>query len=90
MTRSALDAALSVASILNGPVLGVFLLGAFSRRAATPAAFAGMAAGLVAVLAVWRFTPVAWPWYALVGSVTTLSVGALLGSVQPSRSERTS
>ena len=90
MTRSALDAALSVASILNGPVLGVFLLGAFSRRAATPAAFAGMAAGLVAVLGVWRFTPVAWPWYALVGSVTTLSVGALLGSVQPSRSERTS
>ncbi|HEY3171938.1 MAG TPA: sodium:solute symporter [Thermoanaerobaculia bacterium] len=90
MTRSALDAALSVASILNGPVLGVFLLGAFSRRAGTPAAFAGMAAGLLAVLAVWRLTPVAWPWYTLVGSVTTLAVGALLGSIRPSVAERAS
>jgi SSS family solute:Na+ symporter len=87
-TRSALDAALSVASILNGPVLGVFLLGAFSRRAGTAAAFAGMAAGLVAVLAVWRLTPVAWPWYTLVGSMTTLAMGLLLGSVRPAREER--
>jgi SSS family transporter len=86
--RSALDAALSVASILNGPVLGVFLLGAFSRRAGTAAAFAGMAAGLVAVVAVWRLTPVAWPWYTLVGSVTAVAVGSLLGSVRPVRQER--
>jgi len=90
MTRSALDAALSVASILNGPVLGVFLLGAFSRRAGTGAAFAGMSAGLLAVLAVWRSTPVAWPWYTLVGSLTTLGVGALFGTVQPSAAEEVS
>jgi Na+/proline symporter len=87
-TRSALDAALSVASILNGPVLGVFLLGAFSRRAGTAAAFLGMAAGLVAVLAVWRLTSVAWPWYTLVGSMTTLSVGALAGTLRPAPAER--
>jgi SSS family transporter len=87
-TRSALDAALSVASILNGPVLGVFLLGAFSRRSGTAAAFLGMAAGLVAVLAVWRLTPVAWPWYTLVGSMTTLSVGALAGTLRPAPAER--
>jgi SSS family transporter len=85
MTRSALDAALSVASILNGPVLGVFLLGAFSKRAGTAAAFAGMAAGLAAVVAVWRLTPVAWPWYTLVGSVTTVAVGSLLGLAAPRR-----
>ena len=81
MTRSALDAALSVASILNGPVLGVFLLGAFSKRAGSAAAFAGMAAGLVAVLGVWRLTSVAWPWYTLVGSVTTVVVGTLVGQM---------
>jgi SSS family transporter len=80
MTRSALDAALSVASILNGPVLGVFLLGAISKRAGTAAAFAGMAAGLVAVVSVWRLTSVAWPWYTLVGSMTTLLVGSLAGA----------
>ncbi len=87
-TRSALDAALSVASILNGPVLGVFLLGAFSRRAGTTAAFAGMAAGLVTVVAVWKLTPLAWPWYTLVGSATTFLVGSLLGAFSPRRVEQ--
>ncbi|HEY6066611.1 MAG TPA: sodium:solute symporter, partial [Thermoanaerobaculia bacterium] len=87
MTRSALDAALSVASILNGPVLGVFLLGAFSKRAGTAAAFAGMAAGLAAVVTVWLATPVAWPWYTLVGSASTLIVGSLLGKLAPSARE---
>jgi solute:Na+ symporter, SSS family len=85
MTRSALDAALAVASILNGPVLGVFLLGAFSKRAGSVAAFAGMAAGLLAVVSVWRLTPVAWPWYTLVGSVTTLAAGSLFGLARPRR-----
>ena len=77
--RSALDTALSIASLLNGPVLGVFLLGAFSRRAGTPAALAGMGAGLAAVLALRFATPVAWPWYTLVGSLTTLLAGSLAG-----------
>lgn len=77
--RSALDTALSIASLLNGPVLGVFLLGAFSRRAGTPAALAGMGAGLTAVLALRFATPVAWPWYTLVGSLTTLLAGSLAG-----------
>jgi SSS family transporter len=89
MTRSALDAALAVASILNGPVLGVFLLGAFSKRAGSPAAFAGMAAGLAAVVAVWRLTPVAWPWYTLVGSMTTLTVGALVARLAAVEREAT-
>jgi Na+/proline symporter len=87
MTRSALDAALSVASILNGPVLGVFLLGALSRRAGTAAAFAAMAAGLIAVVCVWRLTPVAWPWYTLVGSLTTVLVGLLAGQLAPKARE---
>lgn len=77
--RSALDTALSIASLLNGPVLGVFLLGAFSRRAGTPAALAGMGAGLAAVLALRFGTSVAWPWYTFVGSLTTLLAGSLAG-----------
>jgi hypothetical protein len=75
-SRSALATALSVASLLNGPVLGVFLLGA-TRATGASAALFGMSAGLAAVLAVWRWTPLAWPWYAAVGSLTTLLFGFL-------------
>ena len=33
------------------------------------------AAGLAGMTVVWRATPLAWPWYALVGSLGTLAVG---------------
>lgn len=71
--RSALNIALAIASLINGPILGVFFLGA-TRRASTPGALAGMSAGLIAVALVAFTTPVAWPWYAVVGSVTTFAV----------------
>jgi SSS family solute:Na+ symporter len=75
--RSALDAALAVASLINGPILGVFLLGSL-RRGNSRSAFAGMSAGLVVVLSVWMFTKVAWPWYAVIGSLTTVLIGLIV------------
>ncbi len=76
-TGSAVNTALGVASLINGPILGVFLLSALQREGST-AAFAGMLTGIAAVTAVWLWTPVAWPWYAVVGSLTTLVVGLAL------------
>ncbi|HKC24774.1 MAG TPA: hypothetical protein VKF32_08515, partial [Thermoanaerobaculia bacterium] len=77
---SALDKALAVASLINGPILGVFLLGTFTKRAGRTAALAGMSAGLAVILVVWRATDVSWPWYAAIGSLTTLAVGAAVGA----------
>lgn len=74
-TRSAVDTALAVASLINGPILGVFLLSAIKRGSST-AAFIGMLAGIGAVASVWLLTPVAWPWYTVVGSLVTLAVGS--------------
>jgi Na+/proline symporter len=76
-TGSAVNTALAVASLINGPILGVFLLSALQREGAT-AAFAGMLSGIAAVTAVWLWTPLAWPWYAVVGSLTTVAVGSTL------------
>jgi len=73
---SAVNTALGVASLINGPILGVFLLSALQREGST-AAFAGMLTGVAAVTAVWLWTPLAWPWYAVVGSLTTLGIGLL-------------
>jgi SSS family transporter len=72
--RSALTTALSIASLINGPILGVFFLGA-TKRGGTAAALTGMVAGLAAVMTVAFATKVAWPWYTVVGSLTTLLVG---------------
>jgi len=37
-----------------------------------------MSAGLAVVLAVRFATPVAWPWFTVIGSLTTFAVGALI------------
>jgi SSS family transporter len=77
--RSALDQALSIASLFNGPVLGVFLVGTFIKRANQTAALTGMSASILLMLYLKFFTPVAWTWYVLIGSLTTFLV-ALLAS----------
>jgi Na+/proline symporter len=85
---SALDKALAVASLLNGPVLGVFLLGFFTKAAGPRAALLGMSAGLA--LNLWlRFgTSMPWPWLAAIGSLTTLIVGTLAGRLRPEDAPR--
>ncbi len=75
--RSALDQALSIASLFNGPVLGVFLVGTFIKRANQAAALTGMAASIMLMIYLKFFTPVAWTWYVFLGSLTTLFVAWL-------------
>ncbi|HYH85315.1 MAG TPA: sodium:solute symporter [Pyrinomonadaceae bacterium] len=74
---SALDKALSVASLINGPVLGVFLVGTFLRRVSEPPALIGMVASLVVMLYVRFYTPIAFTWFVLLGSAVTFFVAWL-------------
>ena len=75
--RSALDQALSIASLINGPVLGVFLVGTFLRRVSEPPALIGMMTSVVVMLYVFLATKVAWTWYVFIGSSITLIVAGL-------------
>ena len=67
--------ALAIASFVTGILLGLFLLGILTRRVGQSAALVGMLAGVVAVSFAKFGTPLAWPWYALVGSSTVFAVG---------------
>jgi SSS family solute:Na+ symporter len=73
-----LEAGLTVASLPFGSLLGLFLLGTLNRRSNANGALAGMFAGLITILCVWRLTSVAFTWYVLIGSVTTFLVGSLV------------
>lgn len=75
--RSALDQALSIASLINGPVLGVFLVGTFLRRVSEPPALIGMGASIIAMLYIFFATRIAWTWYVFIGSGITLVVAGL-------------
>lgn len=72
---SVLQAGLSIASIVYGSLLGVFLLGLLTRRTRENAAMAGMVAGLAVMLYVKFYTPIAWTWYVVIGTAVTFGVG---------------
>ena len=76
-----LEAGLSIASVLYGALLGVFLLGLLTRRPGEPAAMIGMIAGFVATFAVRGY--VAFTWFVLVGSAVTFAVGWAAGFFFP-------
>ena len=81
VNSSALGLALAVASLINGPILGVFLVGAFLKRAKEVHALLGMIVSIVlmtyVLLAANKIVDgpiIAWPWYALIGSSITFIV----------------
>jgi Na+/proline symporter len=68
-----LEAGLSIASVLYGALLGVFLLGVLTRRPGEWPAIIGMCAGFAATLLL--RSSVAYTWYVLIGSSVTFAVG---------------
>ena len=90
--RSALDLALAVASLINGPILGVFLVGALLKKAREIHALTGMAISILLMtyilLAANQIVPgpnIAWPWYALIGSLSTVAVAFVSTFIVPDR-----
>ncbi|HEV2462573.1 MAG TPA: sodium:solute symporter [Acidobacteriaceae bacterium] len=84
------DLALSIASVLWGGMLGVFLLGTLTRRATERGTMLGMIAGVVVNLLLWLqphslqyligghvivLPKIAWTWWVLIGSLITCVVG---------------
>jgi SSS family solute:Na+ symporter len=73
--QSVLEAGLTIASITYGSMLGVFLLGIWTRRANQKGSILGMAVGLAAMLAIWSFSDIAFTWYVLIGTAITFVTG---------------
>ncbi|MBK7705261.1 MAG: sodium/solute symporter [Acidobacteria bacterium] len=88
--QSALNQALAVAGLINGPILGVFLVGTFVKRANQTAALAGMLTSIVLMLYVYFGTKIAFPWFPVIGSLTTLVVATAVSMLlrTPSQSVR--
>ena len=72
---SVVSSVLGIAAFTTGIVLGVFFLGIFSKRVGQRAALVGLVLGLGSMSVIFFTTPLAWPWFALVGSAITFAVG---------------
>jgi solute:Na+ symporter, SSS family len=70
-----LVAGLTIASITYGALLGVFLLGTWNKKASELGALIGFVSGIAVMILVRLFTPLAWTWYVLVGTLVTFAIG---------------
>ncbi len=77
---TAVEVALGIASLVYGGLLGAFALGVLTRRPGQGAAIIGMVVGIGIVVLLRN--DMAWPWYVLVGSITTFVVGSLVGALR--------
>jgi Na+/proline symporter len=67
-----------VGSHFYGPILGVFLLAFFVKRANGTGAFIGVIFGMAAVIYVSWMTEISWLYYNVVGPVVVLAVGTVV------------
>jgi SSS family transporter len=82
------DNVLKVAALTTGIVLGLFVLGRFRRPVSSAAAMTGLLGGAAAVATVFAATPLAWLWYAPIGTLTTVAVALLADRVRGQGSDR--
>jgi Na+/proline symporter len=80
---SVLEAGLTIASILYGSLLGVFLLGLLTRRVQENSAMIAMAAGLLLMIYIKAATHIAFTWYVLIGTSATFAAGYLISFWRP-------
>lgn len=69
---------LTIASIVYGPMLGAFLMGVLTSSATQRGVMAGIGVSLVAMVAIRAFTPLAWTWYVLAGTLICAGTGMLV------------
>jgi SSS family transporter len=81
--KTVIELALSIASFTYGGLLGVFLLGFFTRKIGTTAAMTGFAAGIVTMAAVIAWTPISWTWYTLIGSGVCMLTAGIVHRIMP-------
>jgi solute:Na+ symporter, SSS family len=78
-----LVAGLTIASITYGGLLGVFLLGTWNQNANERGALVGFVSGIATMILVRLFTPLAWTWYVLVGTLVTFAIGTVVSALMP-------
>jgi len=83
LSQSVVASVLAIAGFTTGIILGVFFLGVLTDSVGQRSALVGMVAGLAGMTVVYLATPLAWPWYSLVGSLGTFAVGLLTSRLWP-------
>ena len=73
-----------IGSLINGPLLAVFLMGMLTRRVNGPGATSGLIIGFAMNLFLWKYAPkLSWLWWNVIGFFVAYGTGYLLSLAFP-------
>ncbi len=87
VSRSVVGDALAIAGFTVGILLGVFLLGIATTKAHQSGTLVAIGFAVATLTCVKFATPIAWPWYPIIGSLATFGVGYVASGFLPRQPE---
>jgi solute:Na+ symporter, SSS family len=89
LATTVINGVLAIAGFASGAILGVFFLGVLTTRVSQRDSLLGLVGGLGVLSCVAATTRLAWPWFAVVGSLATFCIGLAASVVLPRTDNRT-
>jgi SSS family solute:Na+ symporter len=84
ISQTVIESVNKIGSLINGPLLAVFIMGIFSRRINSQGAVSGFVAGFFVNLLLWKFGPaVSWLWWNVIGFFIACLTGYLVSRAVP-------
>ena len=76
IAQTIIESVNKIGSLINGPLLAVFVMGMFNRRVNGQGAVLGLIAGFCGNLWLWKYAPdISWLWWNVIGFFTAYAVG---------------
>jgi SSS family solute:Na+ symporter len=84
VSQTIIESVNKIGSLINGPLLAVFLMGMLSHRVNGQGALLGLVAGFSGNLWLWRYAPnISWLWWNVIGFFLAYAVGYVMSLVFP-------
>ena len=84
MSDTIIESINKIGSLVNGPLLAVFLMGMLTRRVNGQGAIGGLFVGFVLNLLLWKYVPkISWLWWNVIGFFVAYGTGYLISMLFP-------
>ena len=84
VSQTIIESVNKIGSLINGPLLAVFLMGMLTHRVNGQGALLGLVAGFSGNLWFWRYAPnISWLWWNVIGFFLAYAVGYVMSLVFP-------
>lgn len=79
ISQTIIESVNKIGSLINGPLLAVFLMGILSARVNGPGAIFGLVVGFLGNLWLWKFAPdISWLWWNVIGFFVAYAAGYVM------------